>query len=55
MPDPTSAEYGLFCHLVENNQAMAQTIEAAWEAAGLPTFKSYLRGDLARRKAEQPA
>jgi hypothetical protein len=26
-------------------------VEAAWAVAGLPTFKEYLRGQLAKRKA----
>ena len=33
------------------NQAVAEAVEAAWEAQGLPTFKKYLRDDLERRKA----
>lgn len=48
-PKETSAEYGAFCELMAKNQKLASEIEAAWEAAGLPTFKSFLREDLKRR------
>jgi len=36
---------------VEKNQRQAETIESAWAEAGLPTFKTYLREDLAKRQA----
>jgi hypothetical protein len=49
-PPPTSKEYGLFRQLMDANQALAQAIEARWEQAGVPTFKLYLRQDLARRR-----
>jgi hypothetical protein len=48
-PAPGSREYGAFCQLMENNQTIAQAIEAEWARRGLPTFKTYLREDLARR------
>lgn len=51
IPDPQSRDYPPFCKLMEKNQAIAQAIEAAWEQEGLPTFKSFLRQDLARRRA----
>jgi hypothetical protein len=50
-PAPNSREYSLFCELMENNQKLAESIEHAWEEKGLPTFKQYLRNDLARRAA----
>jgi hypothetical protein len=50
-PAPDSKEYALFCQLMENNQKLSESIESAWEEAGLPTFKQYLRDDLARRAA----
>jgi len=50
-PGPTSPEYGAFRQLMEKNQQVADDVEAAWESAGLPTFKSFLREDLARRRA----
>jgi len=34
------------------NKAITDQIEAAWAAAGLPTFKEYLRKDLAARRAK---
>jgi len=54
---PDSREYAAFRELRENNEALAARIEAAWETRGLPTFKSYLRDDLARRlrSADQPS
>lgn len=50
-PAPNSKEYAMFCELMENNQKLSEAIETAWEKAGLPTFKQYLRADLARRVA----
>ena len=35
----------------ESNRVIGEKVEAAWAAAGLPTFKEYLRGQLAKRKA----
>jgi hypothetical protein len=52
-PAPGTRDYHIFCQLMEKNRETAEKIEADWEAAGIPTFKSYLRDDLARRKAEQ--
>jgi hypothetical protein len=49
-PAPGSREYLAFTELMRQNQAIASEIEADWEAAGLPTFKKFLREDLARRK-----
>lgn len=51
-PAPGSRDYHVFCKLMDANRALADRIEAAWEAQGLPTFKSYLRDDLARRKGQ---
>ena len=50
-PPATSPEYNDFCGLIEQNQRTAERIEAAWSAAGIPTFKAYLKEDLARRAA----
>jgi hypothetical protein len=36
---------------MDQNRTTAEAIEAAWEEAGLPTFKKFLRDDLARRQA----
>ncbi len=48
-PKTDSREYGAFCALMKHNAAIAEQIEQAWHAAGLPTFKAYLRDDLQRR------
>ena len=45
-----SKDQAVFRELMEKNQKMAKTIEAAWEEGGLPTFKSYLKQDLQRRQ-----
>lgn len=49
-PAPASKDYLAFSELMEKNQKLAQDIEAAWEDGGLPTFKTYLKQDLARRQ-----
>ena len=53
-PAPESKEYAMFCQLMENNQKLSERIESEWEKAGLPTFKQYLRKDLARRALHAP-
>lgn len=50
-PAPGSRECEAFAELMRKNQAIAQEIETAWAEAGVPTFKTYLREDLARRRA----
>jgi hypothetical protein len=52
-PSPNSKEYAMFTELMENNQKLSESIEAAWDQSGLPTFKRFLREDLARRAAHQ--
>jgi hypothetical protein len=49
-PATTSREYGAFRELMELNQSVAQAIETAWERDDLPTFKTFLKEDLARRQ-----
>jgi len=49
-PPPGSRDSAAFRELMEKNQLLSSQIEAAWEAEGLPTFKSFLRADLARRR-----
>ena len=49
-PSPASKDYAEFTELMEKNQKLAQNIEAAWEDGGLPTFKTYLKQDLQRRR-----
>ena len=48
-PATTSREYQAFRQLMELNQTVAQAVELEWEKEGLPTFKTYLKEDLARR------
>ena len=50
-PAPQSKEYEAFRQLMEKNQKLSEVIESEWERANLPTFKQYLRDDLARRAA----
>jgi hypothetical protein len=49
-PSPASKEHAVFCELMDTNQKLAQQIEAAWGEGGVPTFKTYLKEDLARRQ-----
>jgi hypothetical protein len=49
-PKPESPEYAPFRALMDENQKLAQRIEDDWAAVGLPTFKTFLRDDLARRQ-----
>jgi hypothetical protein len=49
-PRPGSPEQAAFAQLSRHNRELADAIEAAWEADHLPTFKKFLRDDLARRK-----
>jgi hypothetical protein len=53
-PRPGSRESASFAELARQNRAVAEAIEARWEAVGLPTFKKFLRDDLERRKAAAP-
>jgi hypothetical protein len=52
-PAPGSRDYAVFTQLMELNRQVAEQIEAAWEGQGIPTFKSFLREDLARRRQGQ--
>jgi hypothetical protein len=54
-PSPASREYAAFRQLMEANQGVAQAIEAAWETEHLPTFKTFLKEDLALRQAAAAA
>ena len=51
-PPADAPEYDEFCKLMEKNQRVSERIESTWAEQGLPTFKTYLREDLARRKSE---
>jgi hypothetical protein len=50
-PAAGSPEAAAFAQLMRENQGVAQRIESAWDENGLPTFKGFLREDLARRRA----
>jgi hypothetical protein len=50
-PLEKSPEYAEFQKLMENNQKLVDAIEADWGNQGLPTFKTFLKEDLARRQA----
>jgi hypothetical protein len=50
LPNPASKEYALFQQLIAANQKLSESIDRAWAEAGLPTFREYLRKDLARRQ-----
>ncbi len=54
-PAPGSRDYRIFSQLMERNRQVAHKIESAWESAGLLTFRSFLKDDLARRRASPPA
>lgn len=48
-PMPGQRDHDAFCQLIRENQQIAQQIESDWEQHGLPTFKTFLRQDLAKR------
>ena len=48
-PAAGSRECAAFEQLMEANQQIAQAIETAWADQNVPTFKTYLREDLAKR------
>ena len=45
--DPSAVDAGAFRALQEENQAIKEAIERAWDREGLPTFLRYLRDYLA--------
>ena len=49
-PRVGAREQAAFAELCRHNREVAERIEAAWEAENLPTFKKFLRDDLARRR-----
>jgi hypothetical protein len=49
-PAEQSPDYAAFMDLRERNQKIVEKIEQAWADAGVPTFKTYLQADLARRE-----
>jgi hypothetical protein len=52
-PPAGHPEHAAFREMMEKNQVLATKIEAALAEQGLPTFKTYLQKDLARRHAER--
>ena len=50
-PPQDSPEFADFRKLMDENQRLSERIEDDWASQGLPTFKSLLREDLARRQA----
>ena len=52
-PPAGSREAAMYQQLVDANRELATAIERAWEAKGIPTFKTFLKQDLARRAAAQ--
>jgi hypothetical protein len=50
-PPSNSPEFAAFNELMQKNQRMAEAIETAWAEQGIPTLKTFLREDLARRQA----
>ena len=50
-PPEGAPEHKEFSELMAKNQQIAQAIESAWAEQGLPTFKTWLREDLARRQS----
>jgi hypothetical protein len=51
-PPASSPEFPAFNELMVKNQRLSEEIENAWAQQGLPTFKTYLQADLARRREE---
>jgi hypothetical protein len=51
---PDSSEAMAFAELVRNNQDLSKQIETKWDEAGIPTFKRFLRDDLAKRRTAAP-
>ena len=51
-PPKETPEYQPFRDLMAKNQQVITKIEKDWAAAGIPTLKSYLQEDLARRAAQ---
>jgi hypothetical protein len=49
-PASDTPEYEPFVRLMKQNQETAERIESAWSESALPTFKAFLREDLARRQ-----
>ncbi len=51
-PPAGTPEHDAFRQLMTRNQDVISAVEQAWAAAGVPTMKTYLQADLARRKQQ---
>ena len=54
-PPAGTPEHDAFRQLMTKNQEVISEIEQAWAAAGVPTMKTYLQADLARRQQQRQA
>lgn len=54
-PEPGSGDFAELIDLMEKNRTISHHVEAAWEKQGIPTFRTYLKADLARRTAGVPS
>ena len=50
-PPQGTPEHAAFRELMTRNQEVVSKIEKAWGEAGVPTMKTYLQADLAKRKS----
>jgi hypothetical protein len=51
-PPQSTPEYDAFMTLRKENTTIGESIDTAFEEAGIPTFKSFLRDDLAKRTSK---
>jgi hypothetical protein len=52
-PPAGTPEHDAFRQLMTKNQDVITAVENAWATAGVPTMKTYLKDDLARRQQQQ--
>ena len=52
-PPAGSPEHEAFRQLMKSNQDVITRVEQGWAAEGVPTMKTYLQADLARRQKQQ--
>ncbi|MBN1943870.1 MAG: hypothetical protein JW849_11305 [Phycisphaerae bacterium] len=50
---PGTPDYAMLQELKAHNAKLAEAIHAAWDAAGLPTERSYLRGIVEKAKSKR--
>jgi hypothetical protein len=51
--DPNAADMAAFREIQDSNQQLKESIESAWDGAGLPTFLRFLRDYIENRESEQ--